>query len=120
NTTLRASADFLDPRNDDPQPGQGTDLPRRARQVLMVGAEHRLQAFRFGAEYRYTGNRYDDDANKVRLGGYSLVNLTAAYDFSKSLGVQVRWNNVLDKDYVLVDGYNTPGSNVFVNLSWRM
>ncbi|WP_269496499.1 TonB-dependent receptor domain-containing protein [Castellaniella sp. S9] len=119
-TTLRASADFLDPRNDDPQPGQGTDLPRRARQVLRLGAEHRIQAFKLGAEYQYTGNRYDDDANKVRLGGYSLVNLTAAYDFSKSLGVQVRWNNVLDKDYVLVDGYNTPGSNVFVNVSWRM
>ena len=119
-TTLRASADFLDPRNDDPQPGQGTELPRRARQVFHLGAEHRIQALRFGAEYQYTGNRYDDDANKVRLGGYSLVNLTAAYDFSKSLGMQVRWNNVLDKDYVLVDGYNTPGSNVFVNLSWRM
>ncbi|MER1967540.1 TonB-dependent receptor [Castellaniella sp. GW247-6E4] len=119
-TTLRASADFLDPRNDDPQPGQGSELPRRARQVFHLSAEHRIQALRLGAEYQYTGNRYDDGANKVRLGGYSLVNLIAAYDFSKSLGVQVRWNNALDKDYVLVDGYNTPGSNVFVNLSWRM
>jgi vitamin B12 transporter len=36
------------------------------------------------------------------------------------MGVQVRWNYVLDKEYVLVDGYNTPGSNVFVNLSWKM
>jgi len=119
-TTLRASADFLDPRNDDPRPGEGSQLSRRARQVFHLGVEHRIQAWTLGAEYQYTGNRYDDLANKTRLGGYSLVNLTAAYDFSKSLGVQVRWNNVLDKDYVLVDGYNTPGSNVFVNLSWRM
>ncbi|MGB6008695.1 TonB-dependent receptor domain-containing protein [Castellaniella sp.] len=126
NTTLLASADFLDPRNDDPRPAQGftpaegSTLPRRARQVFHLGVEHRIQALKLGAEYQYTGNRYEDLANRTRLGGYSLVNLTAAYDFSKSLGVQVRWNNVLDKDYVLVDGYNTPGSNVFVNLSWRM
>ncbi|WP_368643765.1 TonB-dependent receptor plug domain-containing protein [Castellaniella ginsengisoli] len=119
-TTLRASADFLDPRNDDPKPGEGSMLPYRARQVFHLGVEHRIQALKLGAEYQYTGNRYAELANRTRLGGYSLVNLTAAYDFSKSLGVQVRWNNVLDKDYVLVDGYNTPGSNVFVNLSWRM
>ncbi|MGB3426433.1 MAG: TonB-dependent receptor [Castellaniella sp.] len=126
NTTLRASADFLDPRNDDPQPAkgftpaEGSALPRRARQVFHASVEHRIQALKLGAEYQYTGNRYDDTANTNRLGGFSLVNLTAAYDFNKSLGVQVRWNNILDKDYVLVDGYNTPGSNVFVNLSWRM
>ncbi|CAM5786804.1 TonB-dependent receptor [Castellaniella caeni] len=127
-TTLRASADFLDPRNDNPQPAdvyagfaaEGSTLPRRARQVFHASVEHRIQALKLGAEYEYTGNRYDDAANQTRLGGFSLVNLTAAYDFSKSLGVQVRWNNVFDKDYVLVDGYNTPGSNVFVNLSWRM
>jgi len=125
-TRLSASADFLDPRNDDPQPTQGftpaegSMLPYRARQVFHLGVEHRIQALKLGAEYQYTGNRYKETANTTRLGGYSLVNLTAAYDFSKSVGVQVRWNNVLDKDYVLIDGYNTPGSNVFVNLSWRM
>jgi vitamin B12 transporter len=119
-TTLRASADLLDPRNDAPRAGEGSQLPLRARQVLRLGVEHRLQALALGAEYQYTGNRYADAANRVRLGGYALVNLTAAYDFSKSLGLQVRWNNVLDKDYVRVDGYRTPGSNVFVNLSWKM
>ena len=34
------------------------------------------------------------------------------------MGVRIRWNNVLDKDYTTVYGYNTPGSNVFVNLSF--
>lgn len=122
-TTVRASADFLDPRNDDPAPGTQSQLIRRARQVFHLGVEHRIQALKLGAEYQYTGNRYNSATfrtEQTRLGGFSLVNLTATYDFSKSLGVQVRWNNVLDKNYVLVDGYNTPGSNVFVNLSWRM
>jgi len=34
--------------------------------------------------------------------------------------VQVRWNNVLDKDYANAYGYNMPGSNVFVNLAVKM
>jgi vitamin B12 transporter len=119
NTTVGGSVDFLDPRNDEPATGQDSQLPQRARQVFHLNAEQRIQALKLGAEYQYTGNRIDA-STQVRLGGYSLVNLTAAYDLTKTLGVQVRWNNVFDKDYVLVDGYNTPGSNVFVNLSWKM
>lgn len=119
NTTIGGSVDLLDPRNEEPAAGQDSQLPQRARQVFHFNAEQRIQALKVGAEYQYTGNRIDA-STQARLGGYSLVNLTAAYDFSKTLGVQVRWNNVLDKDYVLVDGYNTPGSNVFVNLSWKM
>ncbi|MFA7437466.1 TonB-dependent receptor domain-containing protein [Castellaniella sp.] len=126
-TTLHASLDLLDPRNDDPAPAdaaaglpaEGAQLPRRARQVFNLGVTHRLYGWNLGAEYQYTGNRYDDLYNRTRLGGYSLVNLTAEYAFTKSLGMQVRWNNILDKHYTLVNGYNTPGSNVFVNLSWK-
>lgn len=120
NTTLRAGIDLLDPRNDQPRVGEGSQLPLRARQVFRLGVEHRLQAMKLGAEYQYTGTRYADTANRTTLGGYALLNLTASYDFSKSLGLQLRWNNVLDKDYVLVDGYRTAGSNIFANLSWRM
>lgn len=121
NTTLRASADFMDPQNDHPVEGEsGSQLNRRARQVYMLGVTHRIDALSLGAEYQFTGKRYDDVANQVQLGGFSLVNLTASYDFNKSAGVQVRWNNILDKDYTLARGYNTPGSNVFVNFSFRM
>lgn len=118
NTTLRASADFMNPRDDN----TGNQLIRRARQAYLLGAEHRMDALTVGAEYQFTGKRYDDAANTSQrlMGGYSLLNLTAAYDFSKNVGVQVRWNNLLNKDYTNAYGYNMPGSNVFVNLSFRM
>jgi len=115
NTTLRASADFQDPRDDD----TGDQLDRRARQIYRASVEQRLGTWKLGGEYTYVGERYDQ-SHTVTLGGYSLVNLTAAYDFNRHFGVQVRWNNVLDKTYAQAYGYNTPGSNVFVNLSWRM
>ncbi|SHH22824.1 TonB-dependent receptor domain-containing protein [Pollutimonas bauzanensis] len=121
NTTLRASADFMNPRNDNPREGEsGSRLVRRAKQVYILGAGHRIDALTVGAEYQFTGKRYDDVANTRLMGGYSLLNLTAAYDFSKNVGVQVRWNNLLDKDYTSAYGYNMPGSNVFVNFAFRM
>ncbi len=115
-TTVRASADLMNPRDDN----TGGQLVRRAKQVYRISADHRFKALTVGAEYQLTGKRYDDAANQTSLGGYGLLGLTAAYDFSKNVGVQVRWNNILDKDYTSVYGYNMPGSNVFVNFSFRM
>lgn len=118
NTTLRASADFMNPRDDNTR----KQLIRRAKQAYLLAAEHRIDALTVGAEYQFTGKRYDDADNtsQRQMGGYSLLNLTAAYDFSRNVGVQVRWNNLLNKDYTNAYGYNMPGSNVFVNLSFRM
>ncbi len=120
NTTLRASADFMNPKDDT----TGEQLIRRARQVYNVGVDHRIGYWTLGAEYQFTGKRYDqdwsDNGQRIMVGGHSLLNLTAGYDFTKHVGVQVRWNNVLDKAYSNAYGYNNPGSNVFVNLSWRM
>jgi len=115
-TTLGASADFLDPED----VNTGKQLNRRARQVYRLNAQHRLGGLRLGAEYMFVGKRYDDVANQVRLGGYSLMNLTAEYAFTRSASVQVRWDNILDKRYSNAYGYNMPGSTVFVNLALRM
>lgn len=115
-TTLHASADLMKPRND----ATGKQLIRRARQVYNLGADHRFGALKLGAEYQFVGKRYEDVDNTNRLGGYGLLHLTSAYDISKNVAVQVRWNNVFDKDYQSAYGYNMPGSSVFVNLSLRM
>ena len=116
NTTVRASADFQNPHNDTTE----NRLARRARQIYRVSADHRIQAWTLGTEYMFVGQRYDDSSNNRNLGGYGLWNLTANYEVNRNLEVQVRWNNVINKDYTNTYGYNMPGSNVFVNLAWRM
>ncbi|PNM46793.1 TonB-dependent receptor domain-containing protein [Bordetella parapertussis] len=117
NTRLRASLDLSNPRNED----TGKQLLRRARTVLRAGIDHRFDRLLVGAEWYASDERYDYGfPEEKRLGGYGLVNLTAAYDLSRNMQVQVRWNNVLGQRYTLADGYNTAGSNAFVNLSWRM
>lgn len=114
-TRVRASLDLSDPRNTD----EDTRLPQRARKVLRLSGDHRFGDLLLGAEMYASGDRIDALTGD-RLGGYTLFNLLAAYDVTRNVQVQVRWNNVLDKEYTLVKGYNTPGSNAFVNLTWRM
>lgn len=114
-TRIRASLDLSNPHNTD----TGAQLPQRSDRVLRLSADHRFGSFLLGAEWYGTQDRIDANTH-TRLGGYGLFNLMASYDITRNLQVQVRWNNVLDKDYTLVQGYNTPGSNAFVNLTWRM
>lgn len=53
------------------------------------------------------------------MGGYALNNLTARYAINRELSLEGRINNLFDKDYETVSGYNTPGFNAFVGLRYQ-
>ncbi|OZI31771.1 hypothetical protein CAL29_28290 [Bordetella genomosp. 10] len=114
-TRIRASLDLSNPRNTDTH----QQLPQRSDTVLRLSADHRWGSFLLGGEVYLTEDRTDAMTGD-KLGGYGLFNLLASYEITRNLQVSVRWNNVFDKKYTLVEGYRTPGSNAFVNLSWRM
>jgi vitamin B12 transporter len=75
-----------------------------------------------GAELFGAGDRFDstNEDPATRLGSYNVVNLFAGYAFAHDWRIDLRWNNVFNQDYELVQGYNTPGSNVFVTLKYQM
>ncbi|MDH6594633.1 vitamin B12 transporter [Variovorax sp. TBS-050B] len=112
--TLRASADFQDPRDRD------TDLllARRARRHGTLGADWRIGAWTLGAEVQSSGKRYDDAANTRRLGGYTVLNLVASTQLTPEIGLVARIDNVGDKDYMLARGYDTGGRNAYLGLKW--
>ncbi|WMW79289.1 TonB-dependent receptor [Undibacterium cyanobacteriorum] len=110
---LRASVDLQDPKDD----LTGNRLPRRAKQHATLGADYRWNQWSFGIENVLSGERFDDQANKNRLGGYGLLNLVSSYQFAKNWSVLARWNNIADKKYELARNYNTPGSKFFIALS---
>lgn len=120
-----ASADIQSPRIDE----TNTLLVRRANRILKAHASYRTNDWRIGAEMVSTSKRYNDIKNQQAIAGYTVFNLTTEYQFNPSWKLQARLNNVFDKDYALAyDGnpsttgyvYNTPGSNLFVNLKWAM
>ena len=95
-------------------------MPRRAETFGSFSLAGAAGALRYGVEIVASGARFDTAANAPasRLAGYALLNLRAAYVFSPACTVSVRWNNALDKDYELVRGYNTAGSNVLLSLDY--
>jgi vitamin B12 transporter len=109
NTVVGGSFDFLSPYNN----STGELLPFIAQRTLKLNASHRIQDVAITADWLLTSRRRD---GLNTLGGYGLFNLGASYTVNQHLELQLQWNNVLDKNYTLVRGYNTPGSNVFFNV----
>lgn len=119
-----ANVDIQSPRDD----VSGHLLARRSNRHAKGNIAYHWGDFRVGAELIAASKRYNDAENQQPLAGYTLLNLTSEYKISDAWKLQARLNNLLDKDYALAyDGnpnaggyvYNTPGSNLFVNVRWQ-
>ncbi|VVE58319.1 TonB-dependent receptor [Pandoraea horticolens] len=92
-------------------------LARRARQFGSVGLSKTFDKFTVGGDVFYSGERYDTGGQ--HLGAYTLVNLRARYDIDKSWYVSAHLDNVFNKNYQTVYGYNTLGRAIYVSLGWK-
>jgi vitamin B12 transporter len=124
NLDLGGSIDIQSPRDD----ASDNMLVRRANRHGQFNLGYSIQDWRFGTEVVTSSARYNDSANTLRMGGYTIFNMTAQYKIHRDWTLQARANNVFDKNYRLsLDGnpattgfaYNTPGANVFVNIRYE-
>ena len=90
-------------------------LTLRPKKTANASAEYRIAAFLLGADYRYVGERFDNWADR-RLPSYSLVDLRLSYDLNPTVTLFARVNNLLDKDYEEVGGYETPDAAVYAGI----
>ncbi|MBK1703928.1 TonB-dependent vitamin B12 receptor [Halochromatium glycolicum] len=116
---LDGNLTLLDPRNDSEGPNDGNLLPRRAQQTVRLDADRRFGQIDVGATVFVSGRRFDDDENAVRLDGYSLVDLRAAYAFSDALRIEGRIENLFDEDYETAAYFNQPGRTLFLALRYE-
>ena len=114
--TLRASADFQNPKDLD----TGKELARRARRHLTLGADTRAGGWQLGAELQASGKRFDDVANKNELGGYTVVNISASTHIARAVTLLARLDNLADKDYQTARTYATAGRTLYVGLKWAV
>lgn len=112
--TLRASFDVQDPKDAD----TGNLLARRSKRHGTVGADWRVAGWTLGAEVQASSQRYDDAANTVKLGGYTLLNLSASTKITRDLNLVARVDNVSNKDYQYARLYATAGRTAYVGLKW--
>ena len=112
--TLRGSFDFQDPRD----LATHNLLARRAQRHATLGADWRIAGWTLGAEVQTSSRRYDDAANSVKLGGYTVLNLSATTQLTRDINLVARVDNVGNKDYQFARLYANAGRTAYVGLKW--
>ena len=116
------AAGLIDPRDRD----SGHTLARRAKRTLSLDLDRQLGEFSVGASWRAVSGRYDDSDNELEMGGYGLVGLRGSWTASQDIRLDVKLNNLFDKDYAETTystgngryGYNTEGRTALFAVTW--
>ncbi|WP_280540079.1 TonB-dependent receptor [Chromohalobacter sp. 11-W] len=104
--TLSASLTHQNP--EDRQTGER--LQRRARTFGRMDADYALADWSFGATLRAAGDRRDTDFvtyGDTTVAGYGVIDLRTSWQVTPMIELSAKMENAFDKEYQLVDGYNT-------------
>jgi vitamin B12 transporter len=95
----------------------GAPLLRRAEESASLALTRRIGSYEVGLQILATGDRRD--FGDVVLPGYLLANITGRLQLGPRWVLRVRLENALDRDYELVDGYNTAGRGLYAGLAYN-
>ena len=115
--TWRNGAILQDPRDLD----TGATLPRRAKRTLTSSLAWHDETTSAGLNLLLTGPRPDGDyftGAPVTDPGYLLLDASLHRDLGKGFGLLVRIDNLLDTRYQQVNGFNTAGRSLFLQLEY--
>lgn len=126
NLNLSASYTWLDATQPDATGDQIMEV-RRPRNTASINLNYAFLDDRANANLNasFTGKQSDDSflpvfpftQTRVKLGSYTLVNLTGSYKITDKLSLYGRVENLLDKDYEDVFSFQTPGVSGIVGLN---
>lgn len=104
----------------------GQQLTRRARLYGNLGVTQQLGSWRLGAEWQHSGSRQDNFTDPVTfvtstktLGAYNVFNLTAGYAFNKEWRLQVRADNITNRNDTSAYGYSPLGRVLFASINYQ-
>ena len=107
-----ANATWQDAENRD----TGSALLRRPDLKGTVAVDWRgAEGVRVGLEGHAASSRPEFGGD---LPGYGLLSLRGQWPLSRSLRLEGRIENLLDREYTLVRGFNTPGMTALLTLRW--
>lgn len=108
---VTASYSYIDARDRSGRPAfDGKRLPRRAEQAISLSADYDWSfGLSTGATLTMVGDSFDNAANTVRLDGYAVAGVRAAFAVTEHIEVYGRIDNLFDADYATAAGYGTYG-----------
>ncbi len=117
--SLRGQVDRLDARNLSVGRNHGKRLPRRPTQSARIDLDRDAGAFGFGISGIAEGERWDNVANTLRLGGYGTVDARASWGFASDWTLQASVVNAFDRRYETSAYYRQPGREFGLSLRWH-
>jgi vitamin B12 transporter len=97
--------------------GTGAPLLRRAKRKAHLDLGYRFDnGLELGLDGDFVSARADFGAS---LPSHALAHLRVAWTLSPAWRLEGRLENLTDRDYSLVHGYNTPGRSGIINLVWN-
>ncbi|TXH92465.1 MAG: TonB-dependent receptor [Pseudomonas sp.] len=113
---------IIDPRDR----SSGHTLPNRAKRTLSLDMDRQFGSIGVGASFKAVSRSFGDGANTSELPGYGVLDLRSSWQASPELAFDLKWTNVLDKDYSRLlysydgrqYGYQETPSSVMLGLTW--
>lgn len=112
--SIAANAAWQDARNLD----GNEKLLRRADRKLNINANFKINdQWSLGMDLQAASER--PDFGGANSAGYGRLDARISYQFAEAWSLEARIENLGDKDYVLIPGYNTPGRSGLLTLRWN-
>lgn len=114
---LDAALTLLDHENRSTEIG----LLRRPEQTLSLNIAREFGSLDIAVNLFAQNEHLDIDPltfGSSKVGGFGVINLIAGYRFSEDLNLRLRVGNLLDKEYQVVDGFNTQDRTAQLSLNY--
>ena len=114
---LDAALTLLDHENRSTEIG----LLRRPEQALSLNIAREFGSLDIAVNLFAQNEHLDIDPltfGSSKVGGFGVINLIAGYRFSEDLNLRLRVGNLLDKEYQVVDGFNTQDRTAQLSLNY--
>ena len=111
---LKLNATIQDPQN----LTSNSQLLRRPKNSYGMTMRRNIGAVTVNLNIRRDSTRYDFGG--LKLEAYTLMNASLRWQINQQLMINASFNNALDEDYVLANGYNTPKRKVFLGFNYMM
>lgn len=120
NYLVGGSYDYQQAKDDSGGFNDGNFLAIRPEHKGLIYAGYRLPSLDIRAEYEYVDDYYSGTANAESqlVESYGLLNISGNYKLSDNLSMTARLNNITNKQYITIPGYNTDGTNFFTSLTY--
>ena len=100
----------------------GVGLLRRPEQTLSINLARDFGVLDLTLNLLAQGEHLDIDPvsfGNSKVGGFGVLNVIAGYQLSEDFELRLRIGNLLDKDYQVVDGFNTQDRTAQLSLNYQ-